>query len=147
MNVFLEILYISLTLLIASLLILSILDKRKALKRISLSAVLGGILTLLLSMIFYLIIMADFNKAFTKFHHFFFKLGNWQFPPEYMLVRLFPPRFWTDIISKIMTNVLITAIIVIILGILLFLLYLYKEKKAVKFFRSKEGIMYKITHY
>ncbi len=107
---------------------------------------IGGILTLFLSLIFYLIIMKDFDVAFTKFHHIFFRLGNWQFPPDYMLVQLYPAQFWTDIISKIINNVLITTIIVIILGILLFWLYLYKEKKAVKFFRSKEGIIYKIKN-
>jgi len=139
-------LYVSTTIFIASILILLILDKKKAIKKIGLSAVLGGFLTSILSLIFYLIVMIDFDVAFTKFHHIFFKLGNWQFPPDYMLVQLYPAQFWTDIIDKIITNVIITTIIVIILGILLFGLYLYKEKKAVKFFRSKEGIIYKIKN-
>ncbi len=147
MHAFIEISYVSLTLLIASLLIILVLDKKKVLKQFSLSAILGGFLTLFCSLIFYLIVMLNFDTAFTKFHHIFFKLGNWKFPPDYMLVQLYPAQFWTDIISKIINNVLITTLIVIILGVLLFLLYLYKEKKTVKFFKSKEGIMYKIKNF
>ena len=147
MHRFLNMMYISMTLLIASVLILSVMDKKRALKRIAASSVLGGCFTLFCSLIFYLIVITDFDAAFTKFHHIFFRLGNWQFPPEYLLVTLYPAQFWTDIISRIMSNVLITTAFVIILGILLFWLYLYKEKKATKFFRNKEGIIYKIKNY
>ena len=147
MHRFLNIMYASITILAASILVISIMDRKKALKRMSFSAILGGLLTLYFSISFYLIVMTDFNKAFTKFHHIFFRLGNWQFPPDYMLVQLYPAQFWTDIIAKIITNVLITTALVALLGILLFWLYLYKEKKAVKFLKSREGIMYKITNY
>ncbi|MBW2982495.1 DUF1461 domain-containing protein [Candidatus Woesearchaeota archaeon] len=147
MHTFLEILYISIVLLIASILLISISDKKKMLKRLSLSAVGGGILTLLLSLIFHLIVRTDFSAAWTKFHHIFFRLGNWQFPSDYLLIQLYPSQFWIDIINKIVANVLITTAIVIIFGILMFWLYLYKEKKTAKFFKSKEGIIYKIKNY
>jgi len=146
MHSFIEMLYISAVLLIASVLIISILDKKRMLKRISFSAVLGGILTLLYSLIFHLIVRSDFSSAWTRFHHIFFRMGNWQFPSDYLLVQLYPSQFWIDIINKIISKVLTTTVIVIVFGVLLFLLYLYKEKKATKFFRSKEGIIYKIKN-
>lgn len=146
MHTFIEILYISTVLLISSLLILSILDKKKMLKRLSFSAILGGILTFLYSLIFNLIVRSDFDTAWRKFHHIFFRLGNWQFPADYLLIQLYPAQFWIDMINKIVNNVFITTTIVIVFGILLFLLYLYKEKKGMKFFRSKEGIIYKIKN-
>jgi integral membrane protein (TIGR01906 family) len=147
MHRFLNISYASITLLAASILIILIFDRKKALKRISFSAVGGGILTLLCSLIFHLIVSADFDAAWTKFHHIFFRLGNWQFPPDYMLVQLYPAQFWIDIINRIAANVLIAAATAVISGILLFWLYLYKEKKMIKFFKSREGIIYKIINY
>ena len=143
MHRFFKLLYCSITVLIASILILIILDRREALKRISISAFFGGILTLLLTLIFYLSIR-NFDAAFTKFHHIFFRLGNWQFPPEYMLVQLFPPQFWIDIVNRILLTIVITTNIVIVLCILLFGLYLLIGKKYKKFLKGKVDVLYKI---
>jgi integral membrane protein (TIGR01906 family) len=145
MHTFFKIFYISIILLIASLLILLLLDKR-VIKKVGLALVSGGLLTALLSFIFSKIIMIDFTAAFNKFHHIFFRLGNWQFPPDYMLVTLFPAQFWVDIIYKIIRSVVNTMVILVVLGALVLILYYYLESKEVKFLKSKEGILFKIKN-
>jgi hypothetical protein len=35
-----------------------------------------------------------FGAAFTLFHQIFFPGGNWAFPPDSMLIRLYPYAFW-----------------------------------------------------
>jgi integral membrane protein (TIGR01906 family) len=36
----------------------------------------------------------DFEALFTVFHGFFFDEGTWTFPPDALLIELFPERFW-----------------------------------------------------
>lgn len=104
-------------------------DKKKFLRNLSITAISGGILTLVLTFTAYLTIK-DFENAFTRFHHVFFKIGTWDFPPNYKLVTLFPQEFWISAISKILSNTVMSANILILVGILIILVI--KKKKISK---------------
>ena len=124
---FLLALDISIVLLIISVLGLIYIEKNKSIKRIGKSLISGGILTLIAMLILHIIVRIDFDKAWAKFHHIFFRLGNWSFPPEYNLVILFPSEFWIDIINKLVLMILISAGIIILAGILL--IYINKMRR------------------
>ena len=42
-------------------------------------------------------ILINFDSFFTTFHQIFFESGTWTFSYTDMLIRLFPPKFWSDI--------------------------------------------------
>ena len=54
-----------------------------------------GIITLLAY------IFINFDSFFTTFHQIFFEAGTWTFSYTDMLIRLFPPRFWSDVATYI----------------------------------------------
>jgi len=127
MHRFLLILNLTILFILISITTLYFINKKDFLKNLSLTSIFGGILTLLITLITYLIIK-DFQTAFTRFHEIFFKLGNWQFPSNYKLVTLFPAEFWIDIINKILTNIIISANILILVGILIFIIIKKRQK-------------------
>lgn len=38
--------------------------------------------------------LVDFGRFFASFHALFFDAGTWQFPPDDLLIQLFPEPFW-----------------------------------------------------
>ena len=42
-------------------------------------------------------ILINFNSFFMTFHQMFFERGTWTFSYTDMLIRLFPPKFWSDV--------------------------------------------------
>lgn len=42
-------------------------------------------------------ILINFDSFFTTFHQIFFESGTWTFSYTDMLIRLFPPKFWSDV--------------------------------------------------
>ena len=68
------------------------------------------------------IFLKNFNWAFVKFHELFFA-GNWRFPNDFLLIKLYPQQFWIDITSKIVSNVLITANILIVIGVIMLIIF------------------------
>ena len=42
-------------------------------------------------------ILINFDSFFTTFHQMFFERGTWTFSYTDMLIRLFPPKFWSDV--------------------------------------------------
>ena len=85
-------------------------------------------MTLITTVILYFM---DFDVAFRKFHNIFFKIGTWQFPETSKLVTLFPREFWIDIVNKIMIKVVISANILILVGILILLVVKRRDLKNV----------------
>jgi len=79
----------------------------------------GGLLSLILGGIFK-IIAGNFANAFDKFHRIFFE-GGWLFPANYTLIKLFPEKFFIDVVYLILTRIFIAAIIILIVGILIIL--------------------------
>lgn len=54
----------------------------------------GGSVALGLVALLAIASLVDFSAAFTAFHGLFFKAGTWEFPPDSMLIRVFPGGFW-----------------------------------------------------
>ncbi|HCU81292.1 MAG TPA: TIGR01906 family membrane protein [Chloroflexi bacterium] len=46
-------------------------------------------------------ILINFDSFFTTFHQMFFESGTWTFSYTDMLIRLFPPKFWSDVATYI----------------------------------------------
>ena len=46
-------------------------------------------------------ILINFDSFFTTFHQIFFESGTWTFSYTDMLIRLFPPKFWSDVATYI----------------------------------------------
>ena len=55
----------------------------------------GVIIVCILGLLAYILI--NFDSFFTTFHQIFFERGTWTFSYTDMLIRLFPPKFWSDI--------------------------------------------------
>ena len=58
----------------------------------------GGLLTVSALAIISLIGLLSFDALFTTFHQIFFEDGTWTFYYSDTLIRLFPVRFWQDVI-------------------------------------------------
>ena len=111
--------YLSIILILISIIPLYFLNKKKFLRNLAVSLGAGGILTLILSILAY-IFLSDFSSAFVSFHNLFFA-GNWMFSSDSLLIKLFPEQFWIDVSYKIMKIVLISANILILAAVILFI--------------------------
>ncbi|OGM03180.1 hypothetical protein A3K72_01310, partial [Candidatus Woesearchaeota archaeon RBG_13_36_6] len=70
-------------------------DKKNFIKRVSYSLLFGGLLTIVFTIVLVISIL-KFDFMFTRFHLVFFPQGNWMFPSEYNLIKLFPKSFFFD---------------------------------------------------
>ena len=104
------------------LIILYFTDKKDFLKNMSLSLFFGGLFTLTILFIFNLLIK-NFDAAFYKFHDIFFAPGTWTFPTNSTLITLFPTEFWVDAVNKTISHTLISANILILVGVVLFFIH------------------------
>lgn len=104
---------------IALILFTTLLPKIKIYKTL----IFGGILTIILTIILVLLIL-NFDKTFTAFHHIFFT-GNWQFPQASLLLTLFPKQFFMQMTKRIIINTILSAIIITGAGII----YFFKESQ------------------
>lgn len=86
--------------------------------KIKKTLVFGGILTAVLTAVL-IILFLNFDASFAAFHHIFFT-GNWQFPQESLLIKLFPIEFFTAKAKQIIINTFISAAAITGAGILLF---------------------------
>ena len=55
----------------------------------------GVIIVCIFCLLVYILI--NFDSFFTTFHQIFFESGTWTFSYTDMLIRLFPPKFWSDV--------------------------------------------------
>lgn len=69
--------------------------KNKFWKSIHRTFTYGSLLTILLTLLLILFSL-NFDKIFTQFHLVFFPQGNWMFPLESNLIRLFPKSFFFE---------------------------------------------------
>lgn len=75
----------------------------------------GGILTLLVLAVLSLSLIS-FDYFFIKFHQVFFPQGNWAFPPDSVMIRMFPRGLFVDGFVRCVTVTFILALILIIIG-------------------------------
>ena len=64
----------------------------------------------------------SFSTTFILFHKIFFPQGNWQFPAESTLIRLFPQQFFLDAFLRIVLRAGFFGLLLLIMGILLSLI-------------------------
>ena len=97
---------------------LSPVEKRARLLALGRTLMLGGGLTLLL--IAALVIAAvNFSPFFRLFHEMFFPQGNWSFPMESTLIRLFPWEFFFDLTVAVIARTALVGLLCLIGGYLL----------------------------
>tara|TARA_B100000315_G_C14430851_1_gene520053 strand:- start:159 stop:785 length:627 start_codon:yes stop_codon:yes gene_type:complete len=87
--------------------------RRGVAKYLGISLIAGGSIVIVVSLLLWLF---DFSNLFTNFHLMFFPQGNWMFPSDSMLIRLFPKAFFYDISVRIFRNSIITAVIIGVVG-------------------------------
>jgi len=126
------VLYSTTILIILLFISLFFINKKKFLKKLSIPLISGGILTLTLTFIIYLL-SKNFSSLFTKFHNLFFKVGTWSFPAESKLITLLPEEFWISALNKIIINTIVSANILILVGILI----LWRKNIISKFNKSR----------
>lgn len=104
---------ISFALLIAALIRLYVLkDFNLSLKRIF---VYGSITAFALLVILF-VISLNFPSFFESFHKLLFPQGNYTFPANYLLIKLFPEGFFMDFAREIFFHTLIMSLIFFFLG-------------------------------
>jgi len=86
---------------------------------IGFSFMITGLSIVMFSLVLY-IFSGSFSDMFVKFHLIFFPWGNWQFPDTSILIKMFPEQFFYNFTYKAVSNVVITAIITTIVGIICF---------------------------
>lgn len=74
----------------------------------------GSFFTILLVAAILLYVALDFNQMFTQFHMLFFEGDSWLFHPSDHLIRLFPLRFWQDLIIFIGVIILVPAAAIVL---------------------------------
>lgn len=88
--------------------------------------IFGGFLTIILAITLFFFINSDFSASFESFHKMFFQKGTYSFDPaKEMIVKLYPEQLFMDLGIKISKWVVISAFVIMLLGILLLL----KSKK------------------
>lgn len=76
--------------------------------------------------------LTDFTSFFAGFHGLFFTSGTWVFPPDSLLIRLFPQRFWMA------TGVVWGALVVLGAGALLAAAHFTRVSRT-RLFASRTG--------
>lgn len=103
------------------LIILYFLNKNRFIKHIGFGFAGGGILTLLYTFFLWFAVKLSFDKTFTIFHQIFFK-SNWMFSPlTNKIIILYPQNFFFDFAYDVVIRTLILAVILILIGLVLFL--------------------------
>ena len=90
--------------------------------------VFGGFLTVTLAAALFLLINYDFSSTFESFHKLLFQQGTYTFDPaKEMIVNLYPEELFMDLGIRISKWVIISAVIIILIGLVL--LFKSKNKK------------------
>lgn len=88
----------------------------------------GGILTIVLAALLFILISLNFSSVFDSFHTLFFRQGTYTFDPaKEVIVNLYPEQFFMDIGLRISKLALFASSISTIAGTLL--IYASKSKK------------------
>ena len=88
---------------------------KKRLREMKKGVVLGIIILTLLILFVFTLSLLDFNYAFIIFHKVFFRNDLWLFPPNDSLVKLFSISFFVYFTQTLITNILLTMLIILIL--------------------------------
>jgi integral membrane protein (TIGR01906 family) len=108
--------YPSLFIFIVCFVMIIYLDKKDALHSISEVFVYAGGISILILIIFFLLSI-NFSDLFMNFHKVFFPQGNYLFPRDSLLLKLFPEGFFKDFAIRIFVYSAIKAGILLAIGL------------------------------
>ncbi len=117
-------------------LLLYFVDKKNFIKRVSYSLLFGGLLTIIFTIVLVISIL-KFDFMFTQFHLVFFPQGNWMFPTEYNLIKLFPKSFFFDGFVVVIILSLIQSFVLLLISSSI---TIKNKKKILKFYQKKQKI-------
>jgi len=82
----------------------------------------GGILTVAMAALLFLLIKFDFSQAFESMHQIFFQSGTYMFDPaREAIVNLYPQQLFMDLGIRLSVWIIISAILIILIGFYLVL--------------------------
>ena len=82
----------------------------------------GGVLTVALAALLFLFITFDFGSTFESMHQMFFQKGTYMFDPaKEAMVNLYPEQLFMDLGIRISAWIIISAILIILIGLYLVL--------------------------
>ncbi|MBU0979763.1 MAG: DUF1461 domain-containing protein [Nanoarchaeota archaeon] len=87
-------------------------------KYLGASLTYAPMILLLLSTAFF-VALENFSSVFVSFHNVFFPQGNWQFPEDASLVRLFPEEFFKSTGENIVITAAVVSLVIMGLGIMM----------------------------
>ena len=117
-------------------LLLYFLGKKKFIKRLGYSFLFGGLLTIVFTIVL-VISIVKFDYLFTQFHLVFFPRGNWMFPSDYNLIKLFPKSFFFDGFVVVIILSLIQSFVLLLISSLIII---KNKKEFLRFYRKKQKI-------
>ena len=128
--------YFSIILFILLIIILFILlnfNFRLIAKRILIILLIGSLLTLIDAATFFILSSFNFAFAFDLFHRTFFSPGTFTFNPEFEnIVVLYPENLFFDFLVRIISNTVLSSIILFFVSIILF--FIFFRQNLLKFF-------------
>ena len=120
--------YFSIILIILLIIILIVLlnfNLRNIGEKLLIILTIGSFLTLLDAALFFILSSLNFEFAFDLFHKTFFNSGTFTFNPEFEnIVVLYPENLFLDLLIKIISNTILSSIILFSVSIILFFIFL-----------------------
>jgi len=110
-----EVLYASAAITLSSLLIMLLFYRSYLYKRIGKILLISSALALTFGVALF-IASHNFGAAFTSFHSLFFPQGNWAFPPDSLLLYLFPEQLFYGFFAAILLRSVSVAIVLAAIG-------------------------------
>ena len=98
-------------------------------KAVPLSMTLSGGISLLLLVVIFMVSL-NFSSFFSAIHRPFFESGTWIFPPDSVLIKSFPERFFQDFTGTLFRRVFFNS--ALFFGIGLFIRKKFKQQEQVQ---------------
>jgi integral membrane protein (TIGR01906 family) len=116
-NIILKILLILNILFILTFSIIAYFMYNKDYHSISFAFIIGGILSLVLSLSIIILSFFSFESFFIRFHELFFSNNLWLLPSDSTLIRMFSQTFFYNITKRIILNSVFLSCFIIVLGV------------------------------
>jgi len=79
---------------------------------------LGGIVANVAFLALILFVLTSFDSAFVRFHEIFFSQGNWAFPADSNLIKIFPESLFVAGFEQIILSSFLVSAIILLVGLL-----------------------------
>jgi len=131
-HLFLTVLYIALAVMLISLVLLWFIDRKNSVVNLGVALFYGGVASALFTLVLVVLTLLNFQSAFVSFHKVFFTTV-WQFPPDFLLIKLFPQIFFRSMLSKIIVGVFGASFFTGVIGF-----FLMKKENYLKYRKGKK---------